>query len=469
MLGLGTVIANNFQGILTGGVQTNSIETSTTNDLVISRGAGTTSKISSTLPIQLDGSGATDKQIRNVTDILGPVNGVLHISSRGATGLLNLQSQGFNALTVFPSANIAIGNILNDPLTKLYVDGDVELASGYNVTASSFIGNLSGTASEASNLAGRSARKLPYYNATQALSYASTADPGFIASTDGNDVQFVDPASLTVGSAGGASNVLKGQGLIYNDSTNTTGFSIANAVSGQLLQSQGTLLPPTYVSQATLSVGSATTATNIASGAANQLVLQTGANTTSFVAAPTTGQILTTSAVGTTPIFRTLTQIPSQMFNITGWTAGSGGDLGVGQDILRSPTAAVTGYFIAPSAACTLSMDLNGIPLTLSAALGTSSFLQIAIALFNATGASAVGGFPAAASARPNAVIPFTGATTGTVFASCRAVIRLTGLTVGTGYSLRLIAFGNAASGNFTISGATAAANIVGTFAVTAL
>lgn len=39
--------------------------------------------------------------------------------------------------------------------------------------------------------------------------------------------------------------------------------------------------------QSTLSVGSATTATNLASGAANQLPYQTGAGTTSFIAAPT--------------------------------------------------------------------------------------------------------------------------------------------------------------------------------------
>lgn len=56
---------------------------------------------------------------------------------------------------------------------------------------------------------------------------------------------------------------------------------------------------PQYVAQSTLSVGSATTATNLAGGAASQIPYQTGAGATSFLANGTAGQVLTSAGAGT--------------------------------------------------------------------------------------------------------------------------------------------------------------------------
>jgi len=56
---------------------------------------------------------------------------------------------------------------------------------------------------------------------------------------------------------------------------------------------------PQYVAQSTLSVGSATTATNLAGGAASQIPYQTGASATSFLANGTAGQVLTSAGAGT--------------------------------------------------------------------------------------------------------------------------------------------------------------------------
>jgi hypothetical protein len=53
---------------------------------------------------------------------------------------------------------------------------------------------------------------------------------------------------------------------------------------------------PTYVAQSTLSVGSATTATNIAGGAAGSLPYNTGSGATSFLALGTNGYVLTAGA-----------------------------------------------------------------------------------------------------------------------------------------------------------------------------
>lgn len=64
-----------------------------------------------------------------------------------------------------------------------------------------------------------------------------------------------------------------------------------NGTAGQVLVSDGTVNPD-WTNQSTLSVGSATTATNIAGGGAGQVPYNTGSGATSFLAAGTSGQVL---------------------------------------------------------------------------------------------------------------------------------------------------------------------------------
>ena len=67
--------------------------------------------------------------------------------------------------------------------------------------------------------------------------------------------------------------------------------------SGQVLTSAGTGAP-TWTNQDALSVGTATTSTNLAGGAAGKLPFQTGSGTTSFTAVGTSGQVLTSAGTG---------------------------------------------------------------------------------------------------------------------------------------------------------------------------
>lgn len=101
-----------------------------------------------------------------------------------------------------------------------------------------------------------------------------------------------------------ASQITSGQLAIAYGGTNATATPTAGAVaygtgsayaftsagnSGDVLTSGGSGAP-TFAAQSTLSVGSATTATtatNLAGGTANQIAYQTGAGATSFIAAPT--------------------------------------------------------------------------------------------------------------------------------------------------------------------------------------
>jgi hypothetical protein len=114
--------------------------------------------------------------------------------------------------------------------------------------------------------------------------------------------QLVSAGNVSINIA--ASQVSSGTLAVAQGGTNiasyTTGDILYASASGVLstlaLGTNGYVLAagasvPAYVAQSTLSVGSATTATtatNLAGGAANRIAYQTGAGATSFVAAPTT-------------------------------------------------------------------------------------------------------------------------------------------------------------------------------------
>jgi hypothetical protein len=80
-------------------------------------------------------------------------------------------------------------------------------------------------------------------------------------------------------------------------------FSAAGTAS-QVLLSGGSGVP-TWADQSSLSVGSATSATsatNLAGGAASQIPYQSGAGTTAFIANGTAGQVLVSAGAGV-PVF----------------------------------------------------------------------------------------------------------------------------------------------------------------------
>jgi hypothetical protein len=125
---------------------------------------------------------------------------------------------------------------------------------------------------------------------------SASAVPVFVTNAQGQ-VTSVTNTSIAIA----ASQVTSGTLAVAQGGTNigsyTTGDILYASASGVLskltLGTNGYVLAagasaPTYVDQSTLSVGSATTATNLAGGAANRIAYQTGAGTTSFVAAPTT-------------------------------------------------------------------------------------------------------------------------------------------------------------------------------------
>ena len=148
---------------------------------------------------------------------------------------------------------------------------------------------------------------LPYYSAGTALSKLGIGSNTYMLTSDGSAPTWTNPASVTVGnatsatsatSATTATNIAGGSAgdMPYQTGAGATSLLAAGAAD-YVLKANGAAAP-SWVSQSTLSVGSAstatsaTTATNLAGGAASQIPYQSAAGTTSFISNGTAGQVL---------------------------------------------------------------------------------------------------------------------------------------------------------------------------------
>jgi len=147
------------------------------------------------------------------------------------------------------------------------------------------------TATTSTNLAGGVANQIAYQSSAGATTFAAAPSAsGQVLGWNGSSFSWVTnttTATTATNLAGGATGSLP-----YQSSSGTTTF-LGLGTTNYVLTAGASA--PQYVAQSTLSVGSATTATNVAGGIASQLVYQTGANTTGFIANGTTGQILTSN------------------------------------------------------------------------------------------------------------------------------------------------------------------------------
>ena len=112
------------------------------------------------------------------------------------------------------------------------------------------------------------------------------------------------PAAIAIMAA--VINVGAGNGILFVRTTfgsvlgGTDGnVQFGTLTNGDVIVYDGTDLRWENRAQSSLFVGSATTATNMAGGAASQILYQTGAGTTGFIANGTAGQVLTSAGAGT--------------------------------------------------------------------------------------------------------------------------------------------------------------------------
>ena len=161
---------------------------------------------------------------------------------------------------------------------------------GINISGSAASASTATTATTATNIAGGAAGSVPYQTGSGATSFLSAGTSGQVLSTTGTGVQWIGPSPFL-------DNITSTQGsILYRNNAGWT--SLGPGTSGQLLQTGGAGGNPSWLSQSSVTAGSATnatTATNLAGGGAGYIPYQSGSGATSFVSAGTTGQVLTSN------------------------------------------------------------------------------------------------------------------------------------------------------------------------------
>jgi hypothetical protein len=113
-----------------------------------------------------------------------------------------------------------------------------------------------------------------------------------------NGDSILGSGNLVIGSATTSTNIAGGAAgqLVYQSAPGSTAF-IATGTGGFVLQANGTAAP-SWVPVSGVSAGSATTASNLAAGTAGQIPYQTAPSSTSFFGPGTAGQILVSGGTG---------------------------------------------------------------------------------------------------------------------------------------------------------------------------
>ena len=193
---------------------------------------------------------------------------------------------GYTPIQLYFSSTAAAvptaGNLIAGELALNTNDGKL-----YFKNSSGLVRTLADSSTATGNLPGGTAGALVYQSAPSTTTYLNIGSAGSIVYSNGTA-----PAYASIGAAGS---------IVYSNGTSPT--SLAIGATDYVLTSTGSA--PQFVSQASLSVGTAAvagfatnagaastattagSATNLLGGNANQLVFQSAAGTTSFAIAPT--------------------------------------------------------------------------------------------------------------------------------------------------------------------------------------
>jgi hypothetical protein len=150
-------------------------------------------------------------------------------------------------------------------------------ANTANTATSATTANSATTATTATNIASGTAGAIPYNTGAGATTFLSLGTSTYLLRAGASAPEYVDPANVTVGIATNVAGGGAGQ-LVYNTASATTTF-LALGTSGHILTAGATA--PQYTDPATITVGSATTATD-ATNADNVAVSASSVNATFY-------------------------------------------------------------------------------------------------------------------------------------------------------------------------------------------
>ena len=310
-------------------------------------------------------------QVGYASNLLGGTAGSLHYQSgSGATAFAGggtvgqlLVSGGTGAPAYTNTASIQVGaatNVLGG------AKGGIPYQSSTSTTAFLAIGNqgqvltvnntsdgpqwtsigllAAGNATTATNLAGGTVGQIPYQSAAGVTSFFGAGTAGQIMVSQGAGTPFfINTATFWVGNANTAIHIANTQtgALLYQTGTNQTGV-VPLGTSTSILVAGVTA--PQWVPANTISIGSASLATNIAGGVSGQLHYQSAPGTTGFVSTGTSGQVLVSAGPSVPFYTSSLSGLTLSNTTVNGYIAHDQTAISVGTSAVTVDTFSTSTY-----------------------------------------------------------------------------------------------------------------------------
>jgi len=173
------------------------------------------------------------------------------------------------------------------------ITGALVVSGGVGIGGNLYVGgNIIGVITTATNISGGAAGQIHYQSATGITGFSNAGTAGQLLISQGTSAPlFVNTTSFTIGYS---ANVAGGDtgSLLYQSSPSTTNF-IGIGSAGSFLRSNGTTA--TFVTTASMYVGAAVTATNVVGGAVGSMIYQSAPGTTTMLPIGTGGYLLTSN------------------------------------------------------------------------------------------------------------------------------------------------------------------------------
>ena len=219
--------------------------------------------------------------------------GTVNLPSIQKPYLIFNNSVGGFAVTVKVTGLTGI-SIPNGKKAYVYTNSSGDVTAAFDYAPSLSLGSALLTTSGGTGQTAYTAGDLSYYASGTALTKLPIGTSTFLLTSSGTAPQWTNPTSVTVGTATTATNIAGGAAnrVVFQSGASTTSFVTAPVTIGTVLGWTGTVFD-------WVSAPAASTATNLAGGTAGVVPFQSGVSTTSFTAVGTAGYSLTSQGVGT--------------------------------------------------------------------------------------------------------------------------------------------------------------------------
>lgn len=204
-----------------------------------------------------------------------------------------MAASGFTPIQLYYSAtstNVPTsGNLAYGELAINIADGKMYFKNSSNVVT-----KIADAATATGSVSGGTAGAIVYQSAPSTSTFLSIGSNGFVVTSNGTVPVYTNPASITVGSANTATHVAGGVAnqIVYQAGSGDTEFAVAPTVAGSVLGWSGTAF-------SWVTAPASVSATNLAGGTAGVVPFQNGVGTTAFTAVGTNGYLLTSANTGT--------------------------------------------------------------------------------------------------------------------------------------------------------------------------